>query len=69
MEGKDWPHKREPKDFRLLGNNFGLMLLMCEPIFGSVKCAVFDSGFFVAECIVDLKYRGDYGAALIKKWQ
>ena len=42
---------------------------MYETIFGPVYCVVLDGGFFVAEGIVDLQYRGSYGDVLIKKWQ
>ena len=44
-----------------------LMLRMCRPIFTSVKAVVFDSGFCVDKVITDLKAKGVYGVALIKK--
>ena len=64
VEGKDWPHERGPKDFRSLGNNVGIMLQMCEPIFRPVKCLVFYSSFCVAEGIADLQHIGVYVAAI-----
>ena len=52
MEGKDWPHGHRQKDFRLLGNNVGRMLRMCEQIFGPVRCVIFDSVFYVVEGVI-----------------
>ena len=43
------------------------MLRMCRPIFGSGKAIILDSGFCVAKGITELKAKGVYAAALIKK--
>ena len=67
VKGKDWPHERRPKDFRSLGNNFWIMLRMCEPIFRPVKCVVFYSGLCAAEGIVDLQHRRVYVSAITNK--
>jgi hypothetical protein len=40
---------------------------MCEPIFGTGKCVVLDSGFCVSKGIVALEAKGVYAGALIKK--
>ena len=66
MEGKDLPPGHRQKYFRSLGNSVGLMLRMCEQIFGPVRCVVFDSVFYVVEGVIELRYRGFYGDSLIK---
>ena len=67
MEGKDRPRELPRREFEELGKTVGLMLRMCQPLFGSGKAVVMDSGFCVAKGIVELEARGVYGAALIKK--
>ena len=45
---------------------------MCQPIFGTSKAVVLDSGFCVAKGIVALEAKGVFVGALIKKrryWQ
>ena len=44
------------------------MSRMCRPIFGSGNAVVLDSGFCVAKGITEIKSKGVYVAALIKKW-
>lgn len=67
VEGKDRPRQLPRREFEELGKTVGLMLRMCQPLFGSGKAVVMDSGFCVAKGIVELEARGVYGAALIKK--
>jgi hypothetical protein len=70
VEGKDHPHQLGPrKEHAELGKAVGLMLRMCEPIYGKGKAVVLDSGFCVAKGIVALKAKGVYTGALIKKEQ
>ena len=66
MEGKDAPSQLVPK-FNNLGKTVGLLLQVLEPIFGKGNMVVLDSGFCVLKGIVELKKRGVYASALIKK--
>ena len=50
-----------------LGNNVGIMLRMCDPIFSSGIFVVVDSGFCVSKGIAALLYFGVYATALINK--
>jgi hypothetical protein len=67
VEGKDCPNERPPKQFDNLGKTVGLLLRLCKPLWGTAKMVVLDSGFCVLKGIVELKKRGVYAAALIKK--
>ena len=67
MEGKDRPQQLVQKEYNELGKIVSLMLRMCRPIFGSGKAVVLDRGFCVANDITEIKAKGVYVAALIKK--
>ena len=69
VEGKDAPHAAEhPKPkHNNLGNTVGLLLRILAPIFGRGSIVVLDSSFCVLKGIVELKKRGVYASALIKK--
>ena len=69
VEGKDAPHAGEhPKSkHNNLGNTVGLLLQILEPTFGRGSIVVLDSRFCVLKGIVELKKRGVYASALIKK--
>ena len=69
VEGKDAPRAAahpKPK-YNSHGNTVGLLLRILEPIFTKGYVAVLDSGFCVLKGIVELKKRGVYASALIKK--
>ena len=69
VEGKDAPHAAEhPKPkYNNHGNAVGLLLRILEPIFTRGSVVVLDSGFCVLKGIIELKKRGVYASALIKK--
>jgi Transposase IS4 len=68
VEGKDEPKAgRGPKQFDNLGKTVGLLLRLTRSIWGTAKVVVLDSGFCVLQALVELKKRGVYAAALIKK--
>jgi hypothetical protein len=68
VEGKDEPKEgRGPKFCDDLGKTVGLLLRLTRTIWGTGKIVVLDSGFCVLQGIVELKKRGVYAAALIKK--
>ena len=66
VEGKDAPSQLVPK-FNNQGKTVGLLLRVLEPIFGKGHMVVLDGGFCVLKGIVELKKRGVYASALIKK--
>ena len=66
VEGKDSPSEIIPK-FNNQGKTVGLLLRVLEPIFGKGMVVILDSGFCVLKGIVELKKRGVYASALIKK--
>ena len=45
----------------------GTLLRLTEPVWGSGRVFVFDSGFCVLQAIVELQKKGLFAAALIKK--
>ena len=68
VEGKDAPPEFETKkNFHSFGKTAGLMLRMCETLFGQLKVVVLDSGFCVLQGIIELRKRGVFAAAVIKK--
>ena len=69
VEGKDVSHTAEhPKPkHNNHGNTVSLLLQILEPIFARGSVVVLDSGFCVLKGIIELKKRGVYVSALIKK--
>ena len=66
VEGKDSPSQIVPK-FNNEGKTVGLLLRVLEPIFAKGMVVILDSGFCVLRGIIELKKRGVYASALIKK--
>ena len=66
VEGKDSPSEIVPK-FQNEGKTVGLLLLVLEPIFAKGMTVIQGSGFCVLKGIIELKKRGVYASALIKK--
>ena len=66
VEGKDSPSEIIPK-YNNQGKTVGLLLRVLEPIFTRGNVVILDSGFCVLKGIVELKKRGVYASALIKK--
>ena len=66
-EGKDWPTQLNNKPFDDLGKIVGTLLHLTEPVWGSGRVFVLDSGFCVLQAIVELRKKGLFAAALIKK--
>ena len=66
VEGKDSPSEIVPK-FNNEGKTVGLLLRVLEPIFAKGMTVILDSGFCVLKGIIELKKRGVYASALIKK--
>ena len=68
-EGKDHPTNLGNKEFDDLGKTTGILLRLTKSVWSSGKVFVLDSGFCVLQAIVELKKKGVFAAALIKKWQ
>ena len=60
-------HQKSYPKFNNQGKTVGLLLRVLEPIFGKGMVVILDSGFCVLKGIVELKKRGVYASALIKK--
>lgn len=67
VEGKDEPTERPNPEYSLLGKTVGLLLRLTKPLWATGKVVVLDSGFCVLQGLIELKKRGVYAAALIKK--
>ena len=66
-EGKDCPPQLNNKPFDDIGKTVGTLLHLTEPVWGSCRVFVLDSGFCVLQAIVELWKKGVFAAALIKK--
>lgn len=67
VEGKDEPPGRPDKEFNDLGKTVGLLLRLTLPLWHTSKTVVLDSGFCVLKGIIELRKKGVFAAALIKK--
>ena len=66
-EGKDCPRHLGEKTHDEKGKTIGVLLHLTEPVWGTGKLVVLDSGFCVLQGLVELKKKGVYAHALIKK--
>ena len=66
-EGKDHPPQLNNKPFDSIGKTVGALLHLTEPVWGSGRVFVLDSGFCALQEIVELWKKGVFAAALIKK--
>ena len=66
MEGKDKPPQVN-KEFSNRGKMVGLLLRLTRPIWHSSRIVILDSGFCVLKGIVELRKKGVFASALIKK--
>lgn len=67
VEGKDARRNVIPKYEDLGGKTVGLLVRLTEPIHNKGAVVVLDSGFCVLQGIIELRKRGVFAAALIKK--
>ena len=70
VEGKDRPKEKPPEKFTDVcksGVTTSLLLRLCESIFHIGMVVILDSGFCVLRAIWELKKRGVFASALIKK--
>ena len=66
-EGKDRPRHLGEKEHDNKGQMIGTQLHLTEPVWGTGKIVVLDSGFCVLQGLIELKKKGVYAHALIKK--
>ena len=67
VEGKDEPPQK-PRDPNLrLGKTVALLLRLCKSIYSRGFVVILDSGFCVLQGIIELRKRGVFAAAVIKK--
>ena len=66
-EGKDCLAHLGKKEFDELGSTVGTLLHLLKPVHGTGKIFVLDSGFCVLQGLIELKKRGCFAHALIKK--
>ena len=66
-EGKDHPRQLGEKTHDEKGKTIGVLLHLTEPVWGTGKLVVLESGFCVLQGLVELKKKGVYAHALIKK--
>ncbi len=66
VERKDHPWELGPQEFSKHGRTSGL-LCMLKSYFGTGKCIVLDTGFCVLKSLVELRMKGLFACALIKK--
>ena len=70
VEGKDRPQQKPKEKFSDVtknGQTTALLLRLCESIFHIGMIVILDSGFCVSRAIIELKKRGVFASALIKK--
>jgi hypothetical protein len=67
VEGKDEPRQRPTKEFDDMGKTVGFLFCCRKPLCYTGKVVILDSGFCVVKGIVELKKKGVYSAALVKK--
>jgi hypothetical protein len=67
VEGKDHPKEMPNPAYNDLGATCGLLLQLTRSIWSTGKIVILDSGFCVLKAIIELKKKGVYASALIKK--
>ena len=70
VEGKDRPKQKSAETFSTVvknGTTTSLLLRLCESIFHKGMVVILDSGFCVLRTLIELKKRGLFASALIKK--
>ena len=71
-EVRDFPREHKIPEFDDIGTTLVTMLRLTRPIWNCVKVVIMDSGFCVTKGLVEIRKKGVFGVALIKKrryWQ
>ena len=67
VERKDRPIALGQQEYNNMGSTVGLLLRMLTPIFHKGYVVILDSGFCVLKGIIELRKKGVFASALIKK--
>ena len=67
VDGKDHPRALGQQEFDNMGSTVGLLLQMLAPTFHKGYVFILDSGFCVLKAIIELRKKGIFASALIKK--
>lgn len=67
VEGKDHPNQMPALAHNNLSATCALLLCLTKSIWSTGKVVILDSGFCVLKAIIELKKKGVYASALIKK--
>ena len=67
VEGRECPKEKSEEFSQFKGATTGLLLHVCKTIFHMAKIIILDSVFCVLKSLIDLKKRGVFAHALIKK--
>ena len=67
VEGRDRPCEHGRPEFDEIGKTLGTILRCTRPIWNCAKVVIMDSSFCVPKGLVELRKKGVFGAALIKK--
>jgi hypothetical protein len=67
VEGQDTPPQKPRDPNERLGKTVGLLLRLCKPIYARGFVVILDSGFCVLKGIIELRKKGVFAAAVIKK--
>ena len=67
VEGEDRPKDIPAHRSNLKGNTVGLLLRLCMSIYHTGRVVILDSGFCVLQGLIELRKRGVYASAVIKK--
>jgi hypothetical protein len=67
VEGADTPPEKPRDPNERMGKTVGLLLRLCKPIYSRGFVVILDSGFCVLRGIIELRKKGVFAAAVIKK--
>ena len=67
VEGKDHPQEIPAPPTDSKGKTIGLLLRLCKNLYSTGKVVVLDSGFCVLDGLIELRKKGVFAGALIKK--
>ena len=67
VEGKDHPRALGQQEFHNMGSTVGLLLRMLASIFHKGYVVILDSDFCVLKAIIEVRKKGVFASALIKK--
>jgi Transposase IS4 len=67
VEGKDRPPNLGLYEFEEKGKTVGLLLRLTKQLWGTGKVVVLDSGFCVLQGLIELRKKGVFAAAIVKK--